>query len=84
MSAVYVVMVENVSHRFYDCKYIMVFWQDFNVYCGQKLKTVNKESIFLGEDDELLCTLIFGAKLYIHKCYVRGLNLPHFVITSQT
>ena len=64
--------VENISHRFYDCTYIMVFWHDFNVYCGQKFKkTVNKESIFLGEENELLCTLIFGAKLYIHKCYVK-------------
>ena len=74
--------IDNLEHRLWKCTCTQQFWSYFNDYYGRKChKTINKDLVLLGDDNALLCTLIFAAKRFIQQSFVREEvpNFQHFV-----
>ena len=70
--------VDDVIHKYWSCTYVKQFWSDFNIYCKEKLnREIKKLDVLFGDDDELMCTLIFAAKRYINSSSIRD-EVPKF------
>jgi len=60
---------ENIYHVFWDCQVIKRFWKDLNEYCSKRdVQSVDEVSVFYGDENELLCCVIYAAKRYVYKC----------------
>jgi hypothetical protein len=60
---------DTVDHRFWECQPVKTFWSDFKSYMASKYPIIlTKHSIFLGVENDLLCTIIFEAKYFIQIC----------------
>ena len=69
---------DDINHRFWECAYSKIFWADFQSYFDHKLREcLDKEIVFLGSEDPLVCTLVFAAKHFIQKSHFRE-EVPKF------
>ena len=59
---------ENLTHLFWDCTKVATFWRDFKNRYIDAGETFNSDTVFLGNDNELVCSLIFLGKRYINEC----------------
>ena len=60
---------ENIVHMFWTCQKTKEFWRKFNEFCRDKQlldNNVTMEDIFMGVEDNIVCTLIFVAKTFIY------------------
>ena len=75
------IMEENMLHLFWQCQYVKSFWDEFQLWVNQfKRYNLSEYSIFYGEDDCLLCTLILTAKktIYYNRHKNNKPNFQHF------
>lgn len=75
------IMEENMLHLFWQCKYVKSFWDKFQIWVNQfKIYTLSQYSIFYGENDRLLCTLLLMAKktIYYDRHQNNKPNFQHF------
>ena len=69
---------DDINHIFCPCKFINKFWSDFNdCFNGKVDIKMTKRNVFLGLDDELLCTLLFAGKHLIHRSHFQEI-VPTF------
>jgi hypothetical protein len=60
---------EDITHMFWNCIVTRRFWRDFSKFfsdvelCNGE---ITKEDVFLGAEENIVCTLIFVAKRYIY------------------
>lgn len=60
---------ETIDHLFWECPVIKDFWSDVTNYMEPRINMkLNKEIIFYGIKDMLMCTIIFSAKKFIYTC----------------
>ena len=71
---------ENIQHMFWGCVYVATFWHSFNRIFKDNLgASITMETVFLGIDNDLFCTIVFNAKRYIYNCF-RENKVPYFKI----
>ncbi len=59
---------ETISHLFWDCSKIGIFWKEFEAFWETRGHFINihKEDVFFGVDEHFMSGMIFTAKMYIY------------------
>ena len=72
-------LVEDLDHMYWNCVHVKRFWTDFKYHYSEKLKVteLDKDIVYLGTQDILVCTVLFAAKRYIYQSKFKGI-LPAF------
>jgi len=70
---------ENIYHMFWECRHVISFWNSFdNLFQSNMGSSLTCDSVFLGTESSLFCTVIFNAKRYLHKCFTEC-KLPELI-----
>jgi len=70
---------EDILHIFWECKAAKGFWGQFVKQVKRKTDTATLTvfDVFFGNENELICSLVFKAKRYLYKCIYKE-QLPVF------
>jgi hypothetical protein len=79
--------VENILHMFWECELTQQFWNEVSMFCRANMGdvTIDKEIVFFGSTDEIICNLIYVAKMYIYhkRIHDEPLHLNQFKLYLQ-
>lgn len=61
--------VETLEHIFWNCHYVQDFWEQIKLWLLRKTQsdiTIDKNMVFLGNDDDFVYTMLLEAKKHIY------------------